>query len=50
MPKRLQKELEEIKKRILALGAMVEERVRMAIKAIEDWDPDLGRSDPHAGL
>jgi phosphate transport system protein len=41
MPKRLQKELEEIKKRILALGAMVEERVRMAIKAIEDWDAYL---------
>jgi phosphate transport system protein len=41
MPKRLQKELEEIKKRILALGAMVEERVRMAIKAIKDWDADL---------
>ena len=41
MPKRLQKELEEIKKRILALGAMVEERIRMAIKAIEDWDAAL---------
>lgn len=41
MPKRLQKELEEIKKRILALGAMVEERIRMAIKAIEDWDSAL---------
>ena len=41
MPKRLQKELERIKKRILALGTMVEERVRMAIKAIETWDSDL---------
>jgi phosphate transport system protein len=41
MPKRLQKELEEIKKRILALGAMVEERVRMAIRAIENWDAAL---------
>ena len=41
MPKRLQKELEKIKKRILALGTMVEERVRMAIKAIETWDPNL---------
>jgi phosphate transport system protein len=41
MPKRLQRELERIKKRILALGTMVEERVRMAIKAIENWDPDL---------
>lgn len=41
MPKRLQKELEGIKKRILALGAMVEERVRMGIKAIENWDAEL---------
>ena len=41
MPKRLQRELERIKKRILALGTMVEERVRMAIKAIETWDSDL---------
>ena len=41
MPKRLQKELEEIKKRILALGAMVEERIRMAIQAIEGWDAGL---------
>jgi len=41
MPKRLQKELEKIKKRILYLGAMVEERIRMAIKAMETWDADL---------
>jgi len=41
MPKRLQKELEFIKKQILALGAVVEERIRMAIKAIETWDADL---------
>jgi len=41
MPKRLQKELEKIKKRILGLGAMVEERVRMAIKAIELTDGEL---------
>ncbi|MBW1939742.1 MAG: phosphate transport system regulatory protein PhoU, partial [Deltaproteobacteria bacterium] len=31
---RFQKELEKLKKRILSLGAMVEERVRMAIKAL----------------
>lgn len=43
MPKRLQKELEKIKKRILFLGALVEERVRMAIKAIENWDADLSQ-------
>ncbi|MFH1123310.1 MAG: phosphate signaling complex protein PhoU [Pseudomonadota bacterium] len=41
MPKRLQKELEKIKKRILGLGAMVEGRVRMAIKAIELTDGEL---------
>lgn len=41
MPKRLQKELDQIKQRILSLGAMVEERVRMAIKAIETKDDDL---------
>jgi len=43
MPKRLQKELEKIKKRILFLGALVEERVRMAIKAIENWDAELAQ-------
>ncbi len=34
----LQRELEKIKKRILSLGALVEERVRMVIKAIESRD------------
>ena len=33
-----QKELEKIKKRILSLGAMVEERMRMAVQAIKDGD------------
>ena len=41
MPKRLQKELEKMKKMILSLGAMVEERVRMAIKAIDFLDGNL---------
>jgi phosphate transport system protein len=41
MPKRLQRELEKTKKSILSLGAMVEERIRMAIKAIETWDAGL---------
>ena len=36
-----QKELEKIKKRILSLGAMVEERVRLASKAIEKKEGDL---------
>ena len=41
MPKRLQKDIEKIKKMVLSVGAMVEERVRMAIKAIETWDAVL---------
>ncbi|MDI6729493.1 MAG: phosphate signaling complex protein PhoU [Thermodesulfovibrionales bacterium] len=36
-----QKELEKIKKMILSLGAMVEERVRMATKAMELRDTNL---------
>jgi phosphate transport system protein len=39
--KHLQRELERLKKRILALGAMVEERVRIAIRAVEMEDRDL---------
>lgn len=35
MAKHLQKELEKIKKQILSLGALVEERVRLAIKSID---------------
>ncbi len=38
MPKILQNEIEKIKKRLLSLGAMVEERVRMAMKAIDFLD------------
>jgi len=41
MPARLQKELGKLKKRILSLGAMVEERVRVAINAAELRDADL---------
>jgi phosphate transport system protein len=41
MPKLLQKELEKLKKNILSLGAMVEERVNMAIRAIEYKDAGL---------
>lgn len=41
MTRHLQKELVRLKKRILSLGAMVEERVRMAINAIETRDADL---------
>ncbi|RJR46404.1 MAG: phosphate transport system regulatory protein PhoU [Desulfobacteraceae bacterium] len=41
MGKRLQKELEQIKKRVLSLCAIVEERVRMAKKSVESWDAEL---------
>ena len=41
MPRRLQNEIGKIKKMILSLGAMAEERIRMAIKAIEGWDAAL---------
>jgi phosphate transport system protein len=37
----LQKELDKIKKRILSLGALAEERVHMAAKVIEDMDHEL---------
>ena len=39
--KQFTKELENVKKSILALGALVEERVQMALKAIDTNDSDL---------
>jgi phosphate transport system protein len=41
MTKHFRRELENIKKRILTLGSMVEERVQMAVKAIDTNDADL---------
>lgn len=41
MPMLLQKELESLKKQILALGAMVEEQFNMAIKAVENKDHEI---------
>ncbi len=41
MTTHLQKELEKIKKMLLSLGAMVEERVRMAILAVEEFDGEI---------
>ncbi len=41
MTKHFVRELEKLKKKILSLGAIVEERVYLAIKAIESKDPDL---------
>lgn len=40
----LQKEIEKLKKHILELSAVVEERVRMAVKAVQDADPELARA------
>ena len=39
-----QKELEKIKKLILSLGAMVQERMRLAIRAIEDGDTEIAET------
>ena len=43
MTRHLQRELDRLKKRILSLGAVVEERVRMARKAIEARDSQLAQ-------
>ena len=40
---RLQNEIEKLKKQILSLGALVEERLHMAVKAIKDRDDQLAR-------
>jgi phosphate transport system protein len=39
----LQREIDKLKKQILELGALVEERVWMAVKSIEAHDPELAR-------
>ncbi len=41
MPKRLQREIEKLKKMLLALGAVVEERVRLSVKAMQERDAKL---------
>ena len=41
MAKHFHRELEKLKKRILSLGAMAEDRVRMAVKAIETRDAGI---------
>ena len=43
MAKHFQRELDQLKKRILALGAMAEYRVRMAVKAMENRDSELAK-------
>jgi phosphate transport system protein len=44
MTRHFQRELDRLKKRILSLGAMVEERVHMAIKALETRDANLAKN------
>jgi len=41
---RFQRELDKIKKSILSLGTLVEDRVRIAVKAIEDRDLDTAKN------
>ena len=41
--KHFSRELEKIKKQILSLGALVEERVRMALNAVDTNDAELAR-------
>ncbi len=43
MPYRLQREIEKLKKSILTLGAVVEERVHMAVESINKRDEKLAR-------
>ncbi|MBD3217163.1 MAG: phosphate signaling complex protein PhoU [candidate division Zixibacteria bacterium] len=40
----LQREITNLKKSILSLGAIVEERVWQAVKAVSERDPDLAKS------
>ena len=41
--KHFSRELEKVKKQILTLGAKVEERVHMAIQAVENHDAELAQ-------
>jgi phosphate transport system protein len=43
MPYRLVSELEKIKKHVLTLGAVVEERVHKAVQAIDERDENIAR-------
>jgi phosphate transport system protein len=43
MTKHFERELDKLKKKILSLGALVEERVYLTIKAIESRDSDLAK-------
>ena len=41
--KHFSRELEKVKKQILSLGALAEERVRMALKAVDSNDAELAQ-------
>lgn len=43
MTRHFQRELDQLKKRILSLGAMAEERVRTAVRAMETRDSELAK-------
>ena len=43
MPKIFIRELDNIKKMTLSLGAMVEERVRLAVEAVENKDAEAAQ-------
>lgn len=43
MTKRFRRELERIKKQILSLGTMVEERVRLSVRAVEEKDAEAAQ-------
>ena len=45
MAKHFDRELANIKKMVLSLGALVEERVRRVIQAVENKDPDLAQQN-----
>jgi len=47
---RLEKEITNLKKSILSLGAIVEERVWQAVKSVSERDPDLARQVIEADL
>ena len=40
---KLQRDIEKLKARVIALGTLVEERFRMAVRALESRDPELAR-------
>lgn len=43
MPKRIQREIEKLKQKILALSAIVEERVHWAVRALQERDAQLAQ-------